>query len=110
MNPASVKRIKYGKSPNDVTPVTADFTGALEAIDNDTLDPNTAPVIVIIRNDGNPADCISLGTPSMNADKTRVSIWLAAGTVGFEYLVSCTVMSADGQEICRSFVIPCVIR
>lgn len=110
MIPSTVKRIKFPKSPDDITPVTCDFTGALQAIDNDTLQPNFIPRAVVLRNDGNSPDLYAIGTPFLSDDKTRVTVWLAAGTVGFEYLVSVTVMSIDGQEFTRSFIMPCNLR
>ncbi len=110
MSANAVKRIQYAKSPADITPVTLDFDGALNAIDSDTLSLTFAPNVAVIRNDGGPADCYSLGTPAFSPDATRVTVWLAGGTVGNEYLVSTTVMSADGQEIQRSFILPCGLR
>ncbi len=110
MSANAVKRIQYAKSPTDITPIELDYSGALSAIDCDTLSLTFAPRVAIIRNDGGAADCYALGTPSFSPDATRISVWLAGGSVGFEYLVSTTVMSADGQEIQRSFIIPCGLR
>lgn len=106
----TVKRIKLPKSPNDVTPVTGDFRGALQAIDCDKLQGSFTPQAVVVRNDGQPTDLFIVGTPSISPDSTRVTVWLAAGSVGFEYLVSLTVQSIDGQELTRSFIIACNLR
>jgi hypothetical protein len=110
MDATTVKRIRYPKSPLDLTPVTGDFRGALSAIDCDTLDPSFTPLVNVVRNDGGSADLYAVGTPNINADGTRVTVWIAAGSVGFEYLVSITVQSNDGQEITRSFIFPVGIR
>lgn len=110
MSANAVKRIQFAKSPSDITPVTLDFEGALSAIDCDTLSLTFTPRVVVIRNDGAAADCYALGTPALSPDATRVTVWLAGGSVSFEYLVSTTVMSADGQEIQRSFIIPVGLR
>lgn len=110
MNPSSLRRIKYPKSPSDLTPVTCDFRGALAALDNDTLLPNSVPGTHILRNDGQAADLYVVGPPVMNPDNTRVTVWLAGGSYGYEYLVSVTVMSLDGQEFTRSFVMPVGLR
>ncbi len=110
MSANAVKRIQYAKSPTDITPITADFSGALSAIDCDTLSETFTPRVSVIRNDGVAADCYALGTPAFSPDATRVTVWLAGGTIGNEYLISTTVMSADGQEIQRSFILPCGLR
>jgi len=106
----TVRRIRLPKDPTDVTPVTGDFRGALQAIDNDLLATWFIPVVHVQRNDGNPSDLYAIGTPSISPDATRVTVWLAAGSVGYEYLVSLTVMSVDGQELTRSFILPCNLR
>ncbi len=106
----AVKRIQYAKSPTDITPITLDFEGALSAIDCDTLNETFAPRVAVLRNDGVAADCYALGTPAFSEDLTRITVWLAGGTIGNEYLISSTVMSSDGQEICRSFILPCGLR
>ena len=110
MDPRTLKRITDGKSPTDLTPVTADFRGPLAAIDNDTMSATFTPIVNIIRNDGAAADCYAVGAPTISPDYTRVGVWLAGGTVGCEYLVSTTIMSADGQQLTRSFIIPVTIR
>lgn len=110
MDPATVKRIKFAKSPDDQTPVTGDFRGALASIDNDQLATNFIPQIAIVRNDGGSVDMFAVGTPSISPDATRVTVWLAAGSIGFEYLVSITVQSLDGQHLTRSFIFPVGLR
>jgi hypothetical protein len=55
-------------------------------------------------------DLFVVGTPFINSDATRVSVWIGGGSIGFEYLVSITVMSIDGQELTRSFIIGVQIR
>jgi hypothetical protein len=110
MDPATTVRIKRGKSPTDKTVFDCDFSGALSAIDCDTIAQDCVPSVSILRNDGAPADCYCAGTPSINEDWTRVSVWIVGGSPGYEYLVSTTVISADGQIITRSFIVPCTIR
>jgi hypothetical protein len=110
MDPASLKRLKFPKAPDDVTPVTCDFSGALESIDCDTLSPTATPASQVFRNDGAPADLYVIGTPSLNTDLTRVSVWIAGGTAGFEYLIKLIVQTLDGQTLSRSFIFPCALR
>lgn len=109
-DPTSLKRLKAGKSPTDVTVINCDFSGALAAIDCDTLSQTSTPSVAVYRNDGGASDCYALGTPAINSDLTRIAVWTAGGTAGFEYLFSVTVMSADGQTLTRSFILPCTIR
>lgn len=110
MDPTSVRRIRFAKSPTDLTPVTGDFRGALDAIDNDSLSTTYVPHASVIRNDGAVSDLYVVGGAAISPDATRVTVWLAAGSVGFEYLVSITVMSVDGQEFTRSFILPVGLR
>jgi hypothetical protein len=115
MDPNSVRRVRSPKSPSDVVPITCDYTGALAAIDCDTLDSTFTPATSVIRNDGQAADCYVTGTPAIGnptngENQTRVTVWLSAGSAGFEYLVSVSVKSEDGQLITRSFIIPVMIR
>lgn len=110
MSANSVKRIAYPKSPSDVTPVTCDFSGALAAIDNDQFSGTFSPATTVMRNDGAASDLVVIGTPSMSQDLTRVTVWTASGTVGFEYLIAITVQSLDGQTITRSFILPVNLR
>lgn len=110
MNPLLVKRVKNGKSPVDVTPITIDFRGALAAIDGDTLNTASAPVITSARNDDVASDLTFVPPAQFNSDATRVTIWLAEGTAGMEYLISTTAQSAMGQTLERSFVLPVYYR
>lgn len=110
MTPSSVKRIIYPKSPSDVTPITCDFSGPLAAIDNDSLRASFTPQTSVLRNDGGAPDLYILGTPSMSQDLTRITVWTANGSIGYEYLISVTVQSLDGQTITRSFILPVNLR
>lgn len=110
MDPSSLVRLKYPKSPADSVPVVCDFSGALAAIDCDYLDVTFTPSTSVIRNDDGPADLYVTGTPAINHTETRVSVWCAGGSVGFEYLISVLVRSVDGQMIERSFVFPVMLR
>lgn len=109
-DPRTLKRLKDGIAPGDETVVDCDFSGPLAAIDCDTISRNSVPSVAVIRNDGSPSDLYSLGTPAINEDWTRVSVWLGGGSVGFEYLVSVTIQSDDGQRLTRSFIIACTLR
>jgi len=108
--PSTVKRIQYPKDPSDQTPVTGDFRGVLAGVECDTLDPAFTPTSLVRRNDAGPADLYVVGVPMINADNTRVTVWLAGGTVGYEYAVSITVRSLDGQILTRSFIMPVAWR
>lgn len=110
MNPLLVKRIRNGKSPFDVTPITIDFRGALAAIDGDRLNIALAPVISSVRNDDVGSDLVFVPPVQFNSDTTRVTIWLAEGTAGMEYLISATVQSIMGQTLERSFILPVYYR
>lgn len=109
-DPRTLKRLKDGIAPGDETVVACDFSGPLSAIDCDTISQNSTPSVSVIRNDGNPSDLYSLGTPAINEDWTRVAVRLGGGTVGNEYMVSVTVQSSDLQTLTRSFILPCTIR
>jgi hypothetical protein len=98
----TLKRLRDGIAPGDETVVVCDFSGPLAAIDCDKI--TGVPGVAVIRNDGGSADLFSLGTPAINEDWTRVSVWLGGGTPGFEYLISVTVQSNDGQRLTRSFI------
>lgn len=106
----TIKRLTYPKDPTDVTPITCDFRGVLASIDCDSLSLTVLPTTTVRRNDGTSSDLFIVGTPGLNSDATRVSVWLAAGTVGFEYLISITVNSVDDQVLTRSFIIPVNLR
>lgn len=106
MTSSTVKRLSFPKDPSDVTPVTGDFRGVLAAVDADSLSLSVSPSAVVHRNDGASSDLVIVGTPSVNTDATRVSVWVAGGSVGFEYLVSITVNTIDDQVLTRSFIIP----
>lgn len=108
--PSTVRRVANPKSPTDLIPETGDFRNVLAGIDCDALNPNYVPLTTVLRNDGGTVDLFVVGTPTINKDNTRVSIWLAGGTIGFEYLISITVMSEDGQELTRSFIMAVAFR
>lgn len=110
MQSNTVIRLEFPKSPTDLTPVTCDFRGVLAAIDSDSLSTTFTPQTTIYRNDGNSSDLYVVGTPALNSDATRVSVWVAGGTAGFEYLISITVDSVDDQIFTRSFILPVNIR
>jgi hypothetical protein len=111
MDASQVKRIRYGKGPSDLSPVTCDFSGALSAVDDDGLNVGFTPQAAVIRNDCGLTDLYVVGAPAIDPeDPTRLSVWLAAGSVGFEYLISVTVQSARGQILTRSFIIPVIMR
>lgn len=104
----TLKRLRDGIAPGDETVVVCDFSGPLAAIDCDKI--TGVPGVSVIRNDGGSVDLFSLGTPAINEDWTRVSVWLGGGTAGFEYMISVTVQSDDGQRLTRSFILPCTLR
>lgn len=108
--PSTVRRLTRPKSPTDLIPITGDFRAALNGINCDALDPTFTPETSVSRNDGGTVDFFVVGTPFINTDNTRVSLWLAGGSIGFEYLVSITIMSDDGQELTRSFIMPVAVR
>ena len=107
-DPRSLKRLNGGVSPGDKTVIDCDFSGPLAAIDCDRL--LNVPGVNIIRNDGGSVDLYNLGTPAISDDGSSASVWLGGGTAGYEYLVSITVQSDDGQILTRSFIISCAIR
>jgi hypothetical protein len=106
----TVKRLSYPKDPADVTPVTGDFRGVLASIDSDSLSTTVIPSTLVLRNDGMSPDLFVLGTPALNSDATRVTVWIAGGTIGYEYLISITVNSVDDQILTRSFIVPVNLR
>ncbi len=108
--PSTVRRVTQPKSPTDLVPIACDFRTALASIDCDQLNVSYNPTTTVIRNDGMATDLFVVGTPFINSDATRVSVWIGGGSIGFEYLVSITVMSIDGQELTRSFIIGVQIR
>lgn len=105
-----VKRVQRGKDPYDITPVTADLRSMLNTIPNDTISAVPTPVVELSRNDDGIAD-ISLAAPlAVSPDGTRLTAWLAQGTVGLEYMVSLRFSTVAGQQAERSFIIPVVQR
>lgn len=107
---AFVKRVQRGKDPYDITPVTADLRQMLNTIPDDIIINNPQPTATLYRNDDGIPD-ISLAAPlSVSTDGTRLTCWLAQGTVGMEYMVSLRFRTASGQQAERSFIIPVVQR
>lgn len=110
MDSTTVKRLRFPKSPTDVTPVTCDFRGALAAVDCDKMNIAFAPTSQVFRNDGAASDLVVAGQPAINEDATRVTVWTVAGTAGYEYLIMLTIQSIDGQILERSFILPVNLR
>lgn len=110
MAPGLVKRIKNAKAPADVTPITVDFRGALDAIEDDVLNTAIPVTVSSIRNDDAPTDLTFVPPGQFNTDATRVTIWLAGGTAMIEYLISLTAQSVQGQTLERSFILPVYYR
>lgn len=113
-DPRTIRRLRSPKSPTDQTAVNCDWRGVLAAVDCDALLTTFTPTVSILRNDGvisvGLPDLILIGNPAFNDDATRVSLVLAAGVVGFEYLVSLTVQTARYDIFTRSFIFPVSYR
>lgn len=103
-----VKRVKMAKAPTDITPFTADFRSALNNIPGDMIAPN--PSIALARDDDGVVDMSVAAPLNISIDGTRLTVWLASGTVGHEYMCSMTLMSTAGQQLTRSFIIPVYTR
>jgi hypothetical protein len=108
--PSTVRRVQQPKSPTDLIPVTGDFRSTLASIDCDRLNTTFLPLTAVIRNDAGIVDLFVVGTPFISTDATRVTVWLGGGSINYEYLISITVMSIDGQELTRSFIMPVAVR
>ena len=110
MNPVTVKRIKSPKAPADVTPITIDFRGPLDVIEDDILNVSSPVTVSSIRNDDVVSDLVFVPPALFSLDATRITAWFAQGTATNEYLISITARSVLGQTIERSFILPCYYR
>lgn len=107
---AYIKRVQRGKDPYDITPVTADLRQMLNTVAGDTIVASPAPVAVLARNDDGVVD-LSLAAPlTVSPDGTRLTCWLAQGSIGKEYMVSLRFSTAQGQQAERSFIMPVINR
>ena len=99
-----IKRLLSAKDPYDITPITCDWHGVLKVIPSDTLTGTVTASIA--RNDDAPADLTLAAPIAVSTDGTQTTVWIAQGSIGFEYLVSLRASTTSSAQYERSFIIP----
>ncbi len=110
MAPGTVKRFKVPKAPHELLAVSYDLSYILSTIRCDTISFTPSPTAIVFRNDGEHPDLTIMDPLRINYNATRVTFWMAGGTVGFEYMITLLVSTMAGRVLERSALLKVMLR
>jgi hypothetical protein len=95
------------KAPFDMAVWTFDFTNTLgvgdtvASITSIVTDPAGAGALIL----GQSAIVVGIGGPAKG-----VGVLISGGTAGTKYLVTCEILTTNGNNYARSFILPVQVR